>query len=180
MSFIDSFDVDEEKMAVVDEALRQDPRSHDRRICICGHSMSRHDKITKACKPARFECPCKRVHPVIEVPNTRFFLGRTGGSGERHALTRGIFRAREAMGEDFDTKAKWLVDLKCENPACGKETKLYPVMCDEDGYRLYDRDSFGNCSDRGVTAFLCELCREIYTDSEEANIAKRQAMKDRN
>lgn len=174
MSFLDAFDVNQEELELIDEAVRQPPRRNDRRICICGHSVSRHNEETKKCKPGRFDCPCKRLHPVIDVPNTRFFMSRTMGSGEKHALTRGIFLARQAMGEDFDEKAKWLVEMKCENPTCGAHTKLFPVMCDTDLFRLYDADK-----DQGVTLFYCESCREDYYDSEKAVAAKREAMRKR-
>lgn len=173
-SFLDSFDVDQEKLELIDKAVSQPPRRNDKRICICGHPMSRHDKETKKCRPARFDCPCKRNHAVLDVPNTRYFLSRSQGSGEKHALTRGIFLARKAMGEDFDERAEWLVELNCENPSCGKPTKLFPILCDTDWYRIYDSDK-----DQGVSAFYCEDCREVYFDSEEANAAKREAMRKR-
>lgn len=175
MSILDAFDMSEEEAALVDEAVRTPPQRNDKRICICGHSVSRHNNVTKACRPSRFDCPCRRLNPVIEVPDTRYFLSRTMGSGEKHALTRGIFIAKNALGEEFEERAKWLVDLVCENPACRKETKLFPVMCDSEGYRLYDSDE-----DVGVTAFYCESCREVYFDSDEAIAAKRQALRNQN
>jgi len=174
-SFLDAFDVSQEKLGLIDKALAQAPRQNDRRICICGHAISRHNAETNHCKPARFDCPCKRKHPVLEVPNTRYFMSRTVGSGEKHALTRGIYLAQKAMEDDFSERAKWLVDLKCENPACGKDTKLFPVMCDTDWFRVYDSDG-----DQGVTAFFCESCREVYFDSEEATALKREALRKRN
>jgi hypothetical protein len=98
-----------------------------------------------------------------------------------HALARGIFMARNAMGEDFDERAEWLVELNCENPTCGKETKLFPVMTDEDGFRIYDTNPTTNkCSDKGVTAFLCEDCRGIYFDDDLAVEAKRKALRRNN
>jgi len=175
MSFLDAFDVNESDMKLVDEALRQSPRRNDKRICICGHSVSRHDDTTKLCRPSRFDCPCKRLHPVIEVPDTRYFLSRTLGSGEKHALTRGIYLARQAQTEEFDERAKWLIDMVCENPSCGAETKLFPVMCDSEGFRLYDSDD-----DAGVTAFYCENCREVYHDDDTAVQAKREALRTKN
>ena len=181
MSFLDSFDVDKDQLDIISEAVTRTPRSNDRRICICGHPMSRHDSVTHACKPAALSCPCKRKVAVIEVPNTRYFLAKTTGSGMNHALARGIFMARNAMGEDFDERAKWLVELRCENPTCGKETKLFPIMTDEDGFRIYDTNTTTNkCSDKGVTAFLCEDCREVYFDDPRAVEAKRNALRRNN
>lgn len=178
--FLDAFDVDQEKLELIDQVVSQPPPRYDRRICICGHPISRHDPQTGICKPSRLDCPCKRKHAVLDVPNTRYFLGKTLGSGEKHALTRGIFLARRAMGEDFDAKAKWLVELKCENPSCQAPTKLFPVMCDSDGYRVYDHRPDGLNPDRGITAFYCEACREVYDDSEEAKNVKRQALRRNN
>jgi hypothetical protein len=173
--FLDAFDVDQDKLELIDKAVSQPPRRNDRRICICGHPVSRHDSETGKCKPARFECPCKRKHAVLDVPNTRYFLSRTMGSGEKHALTRGIFLARRAMGEDFDERAEWLVELKCDNPACKADTKLYPIRCDNDWYRIYESDK-----DQGVTCFYCDKCREVYYDSDEAVAAKREALRRNN
>lgn len=179
-SFLDSFDVSQEKLELIDKAIAQDPRQNDKRICICGHSISRHkrDEITgkMKCTPARFTCPCARKHPVIEVPNTKYFLSRTTGSGEKHALTRGIYLSQKAISEEFNENAKWLVDLRCEAPNCGKETKLFPVMCDPDGYRLYDTKPDGKNPDEGWTYFYCETCRDVYTDSPEAVAAKQAAL----
>lgn len=184
MSFLDAFDVSQEKLEIIDKAIAQDPRQNDKRICICGHSMSRH-KISDVtgkmeCVPARFTCPCKRKHPVIEVPNTKYFLSRTNGHGEKHALTRGIYLSQKSLGDDFDKSAKWLVELKCENPSCGKETKLFPVMCDSDAYRIYETRPDGENPDQGFTFFYCESCREVYHDSEEATAAKQAALIRRN
>ncbi len=183
-SFLDAFDVSEEKLEQIDKAIAQDPRQNDKRICICGHSMSRH-KISPItgrmeCVPARFTCPCKRKHPVIEVPNTKYFLSRTTGHGEKHALTRGIYLSQKALGEEFDKNAKWLIELKCENPACGKEIKAFPVMCDADAYRVYEHRSDDKNPDEGYTFLYCETCREVYFDSEEARAAKLEAMKRNN
>lgn len=167
-SFLDAFDVDQTKLDIIDEAVRQAPYRNDKRICICGHQMSKHNEETHKCRPGRFDCECRRMLPVIEVPDTRYFMSRSLGSGEKHALTRGIFLARQGMGEIFDEKAKWLVDMVCENPSCGKPTKLFPVRCDTDFFRIYD-----SAKDQGVTMFYCETCRQSYSDSDEAVNVKR-------
>lgn len=184
MSFLDAFDVNEEKLDLLDKAIAQDPRQNDKRICICGHSISRH-KVNEfngkmECTPARFSCPCHRKHPVIEVPNTKYFLSRTSGSGEKHALTRGIYLSQKALADEFNNNAKWLIEHKCENPSCGKETKLFPVMCDSDGYRLYESRPDGENPDQGYTYFYCEACRDVYNDSDEAVAAKQAALRSRN
>lgn len=156
------FDINEDEVNSINDALAANPRRNDRRICVCGHSFSRHDLATKECNPVSFSCPCKRQHPILEVKNTRYFIAKSAGSGEAHALVRGYVASKNAI-PDFEESVVWLADLKCENPECGKPTKLYPVRTDEAGYRLYDSDD-----DRGVNAILCEDCRTIYWDSEEA------------
>jgi hypothetical protein len=175
-SFLDAFDVSEEKLELLDKTIAQDPRQNDKRICICGHSMSRHKRSEDTgrieCRPARFDCPCKHSRPVIEVPNTKYFLSRTLGSGEKHALTRGIFLSQKAIADEFNQNAKWIIDLKCDD--CGEETKVFPVMCDSDGYRLYEAKKDGKDPDQGYYYLYCAKCREVYTDSDEAN-AKRNA-----
>lgn len=182
--FLDDFDINPGKLDIIDRAIAQDPRQNDKRICICGHSMSRHklreDSGKVECHPARFSCPCRRRHPVIEVPNTKYFLSRTAGSGEKHALIRGIYLSQKSIPEEFEQNAKWLVEHKCENPPCGKETKLFPVMCDSDGYRVYDTRPDGQNPDLGYTFFYCDTCREVYFDSDEAIAAKRENLRKRN
>lgn len=176
MGFMDAFDVDERKLDLIDQVLAKNPRKNDKRICICGHPMSRHDETNDmSCRPARFDCPCIRPVAVLEVPDNRYFLGRNEGSGEKHALMRGIYMARKGMGERFDDEAKWIFDFKCMNPTCGKDTKVYPTRCDVDFYRIYDSDK-----DKGVTMLYCETCREVYFDSEEAVAAKRAMLIQRN
>lgn len=89
--------------------------------------------------------------------------------------------AKNAMGDDFEERAKWLVDLKCENDTCERETKLFPVMCDEDFFRIYDKNTTTNkCNDRGVTLFLCDICREVYFDDDKAVEAKRNKLRQKN
>ena len=174
-SFLDALDVDQEKLERIEAAVRQAPYRNDKRICICGHQMSKHNEVTNKCVPARFECPCQRKHPVIEVPDTRYFMSRSLGSGEKHALIRGIFLARQANKAVFDEKSKWLVDMVCENPSCKKETQLTPIRCDTDFFRIYDTSK-----DQGITMFYCEDCRAIYTDSNEAIEIRRAALIQKN
>jgi hypothetical protein len=171
MSGADMFGIDEEEVKSINEALAGNPRRNDRRICVCGHSFSRHDAETNVCNPVSFECACKRKHPILEVKNTRYFIARSIGSGEGHALVRGYMASKDAI-ENFDESVKWIAELKCENNKCGKPTKLYPVRTDEYGYRLYDSDD-----DRGINAILCEDCRAVYWDSDEAQTVRRANIK---
>lgn len=171
MSGADMFDVDEEEVANINKDLAANPRRNDRRICICGHSFSRHSEITGECNPVSFRCKCRRKHPVLEVKNTRYFIARSVGSGEGHALVRGYMASKKAI-PDFEESVKWLMELKCENTQCGKPTKLYPTRTDPNGYRLYDHND-----DAGFNVILCEECRSVYVDSEEATAARRAQIK---
>lgn len=156
---MDGFDVTSEEANLINEVYRIDPRSHDRRICICGHSVSRHsfNEITNRhrCKPGQLECPCMLLRPVIRVPNTRYFMRKSVGSGAKHALVRGVAASIEALGsEEFEAKREYLVPAECDS--CKKPTKYYPVRITETGKPLKDSDI-----DKGIYAFLCETCRSL-------------------
>ncbi len=121
----------------------------DHRINVCGHPVAR---ITNAngivyCKPTRMECPCKKLRPMLEVSDLRFFLRRTEGGGALHALTRGLAALEEAGGS-----AKWLVDLVCDR--CGKaDGGVVPVPVTGNGIQVSRATGFD--------AMLCKDCREI-------------------
>jgi hypothetical protein len=146
------FDVSEEAVQSVNRALAGNPRRNDRRICICGASMARHDLQNGTVNVLSFESKCRRPFPVLKVKNTRHFVARSIGSGEE-----GV---------------EWLIEFKCENPKCGKPTKIFPTRVDELGYRLRDIEE-----DKGITVILCEECREVYSDSDEAIQARRDSIK---
>lgn len=155
---MDDFDIDLEEASEMNQTFRQTQRSNDRRICACGHAMSRHpfDKYQGVhyCKPGQYACPCIQKKPVIEVPNTRYFMRRSRGSGAKHALSLGYVASREAIGEEeFSEKITWLIEPVCE--ICGVESKYYPVRVSKTGKVLLDQDD-----DEGVTAFLCAECRD--------------------
>jgi hypothetical protein len=80
--------------------------------------------------------------------------------------------ASKAAIPNFEEGVEWLIDFKCENPKCGKPTKIFPTRVDDLGYRLRDTEE-----DKGITAIYCEECREVYSDSEEAIQAKRDSIK---
>jgi hypothetical protein len=154
---MDDFDLDYNEVSDYNAAYKQEPRSLDRRICICGHAMSRHHfnnyEGSHFCKPGQLACPCINPRPVIEVPNTRYFMRKSHGSGAKHALPRGIVASIEALGEDeFNSKRKWLVDPVCD--ICKEETKYYPVRVTPTGEAITD-----DAEDQGVTAFMCSECR---------------------
>lgn len=154
---MDEFDLDLDEVSMANAAYKQEPRSLDRRICICGHAMSRHhfNDYTGGhyCKPGQLSCPCATPRPVIEVPNTRYFMRKSHGSGAKHALPRGIVASMEALGEEeFTSKRVWLIEQKCD--VCKQETKLYPVRVSQDGHYLTD-----DKEDQGLTYFWCAECR---------------------
>jgi hypothetical protein len=172
MSDSNVFDVSEEAVESVNKALAGNPRRNDRRICICGASMARHNLQDGTVNVLSFESKCRRPFPVLKVKNTRHFVARTIGSGESHALVRGYMASKAAI-PDFEEGVEWLIEFKCENPKCGKPTKVFPTMVDELGYRLRDTEE----EDKGITIILCEVCREVYSDSEEAIQARRDSIK---
>lgn len=153
---MDEFDLDLEEAKEYNAIYRQESRSLDRRICICGHAMSRHHFNTATgghyCKPGQLACACIQQRPVIEVPNTRYFMRKSHGSGPKHALVLGIVAAMEAMGEEFTSRREWLVPELCD--FCGKESKFYPVRVTPEGATLLDNEN-----DQGVTGFKCAECR---------------------
>lgn len=154
---MDEFDLDPDEVSEYNAAYRQDSRSTDRRICICGHAMVRHhfNDYTGGhyCKPGQLACPCINPREVVDVPNTKFFMRKSMGSGAKHALPRGIAASIEGLGNDFKEGMKWLVEAVCD--FCSEPAKFYPVRVTPTGAILNDSDE-----DEGVTAFLCQSCRE--------------------
>ena len=161
---MDEFDLDEDLVNKMNSIYGVEPRSERREICSCGHAMSRHrfDSLNNVwvCKPGQLSCDCGLMKAVIEVPNTRYFMRKSMGSGEKHALPRGIAAARAAMGADFDERKKWLVDPVCDK--CGVEAKFYPVRI-ADGVILQDSDDTPVTS--VATLFLCIECRNPQTNN---------------
>lgn len=154
---MDEFDLDLEETMGYNAAFKQESRSLDRRICICGHAMSRHhfNDFTGGhyCKPGQLACACINPRAVIEVPNTRYFMRKSHGSGPKHALALGVVASIEALGEEFTKARKWLTEEVCD--ICKKESKYYPVRVTPTGEAIEDSDE-----DQGVTAFMCLDCRQ--------------------
>lgn len=124
--------------------------SRDGRICICGHAVARHygDAGHTYCKPARMECPCKKVRPVAESDDTRLFIRKTIAAGAQHALLRGALACYE-RGKKFE----WTVDLVCDVcGAEGAEHQVVPTPVTQHGRY------FGN-GPTGHDYFLCRQCR---------------------
>lgn len=154
---MDDFDLDYEEVLESNEVLLVTVRNDDRRICSCGHAISRHkyDKYQNKtiCKPGAYTCPCLQERAVLDVPNTRYFMRKSHGSGKKHALAMGYAASKEAMAEEFTEKVNWLIPKECD--ICHTETQYYPVRVTPTGAVLLDMDK-----DEGVTAFLCADCRD--------------------
>ena len=135
-----------EEALEVDDSLRERPRVRDGRICLCGHGAARHSVVGGAvwCKPARMDCPCKNLRPVILVDDARPFLRKTVGSGPMHALVRGMSALVES-----GKRVEWIVDLKCDK--CGVEGAVVPVPVTRNGVVSSEAT--------GYDALLCAKCR---------------------
>lgn len=155
---MDDFDLELDDVLEAAEGFDSTYRNDDRRVCSCGHGMSRHKfnpiANSHSCMPGRLSCPCLVPTAVLDTPNTRYFMRKNQGSGTKHALSMGYAASKAALGDAFSDKVKWLIEPKCQ--FCGTETKYYPVRVTPKGQVLFDTDEI----EYGVTAFLCEECRD--------------------
>jgi hypothetical protein len=127
------FDLDELKLR--DEKLKA-PREVDRRICLCGHAVSRHSMEENVfCIPARWQCHCRRLKPVMVVEDTRVFVRKSYGYGPDHALLRSLPELAKR-----GKKGQWLDGLSCVVTGCDAEgVLLTPAMLELDpNGRRYD------------------------------------------
>ena len=139
-------DIDE--VIAIDSTLRTRPAERDGRVCLCGHSMTKHTEIAGAvlCKPSKMDCPCKKVRPVLNADDTRPFLRKTQGAGPMHALSRGLAALLQS-----GKSAEWIIDLVCDR--CKKASEsLVPVPVTKAGT--------STDSATGYDALLCPKCRE--------------------
>jgi len=137
-----------EEVREVDEKLtRKNKAKRDRRVCLCGHGVSKHTTFNGilVCKPSAMMCPCKRLRPVLEAEDTRMFLRKTEGAGAMHALSRGIYAALEA-----GRSVEWIVDLTCDK-CNATDKRVVPVPVTQNGF-LADYAT-------GFDALLCDDCR---------------------
>lgn len=138
------------EVAEQDSQLERRPRKakRDHRINVCGHPVARITSVGGIvyCKPSKMECPCKKVRPMLEVSDLRFFLRRTEGAGALHALTRGLAALEMAGGT-----ATWLEDLSCDRCG-GVEGGVVPAPVTQGGV-IVSRAT-------GFDAMLCRKCRE--------------------
>lgn len=132
------------------EAIRiSDAHGRDRRVCLCGHSMKRHDDPAGRgiiqCSVGKQNCPCKIPRAVLETSDTRNFMRKTLGAGSMHALSLGIAGAINA-----GHGVQWIIDLKCDR--CGAEGTLSPTPVTKNGVAQNEAT--------GYDALLCRDCRK--------------------
>jgi hypothetical protein len=88
--------------------------------------------------------------PVLEVSNTKYFLKKTTGSGELHALTRGI----RALSKVENSTIKWLVERTCLLCGCTTEQdRIIPAVFNSDKTLKQTEGSIG------YDDFVCQKCR---------------------
>lgn len=144
----DFLDFTFEEAQEANEQLAKSRLGRDKRICICGHPMSRHTLNPRGqvvCKPTAMYCPCKEKRAVLEVEDCRDFLFKTAGSAKFHALGRGITVAIEK-----GHKVEWIIDIRCDR--CGEEKPIVPVAVSQHGV-IRDEAT-------GYDALLCRDCRQ--------------------
>lgn len=156
---------------------RKNRQDLDRRICACGHPMSRHRPNEFAerqtgivgahtCSMPRVGsvCSCKLPRAVLQVPNTKHFLmtGIKDGGPSGHALIRGIQSVKQKSLSEY-SDIEWLIPVKCDR--CGSEdVRVTPVgvFITREPKEL-DRINGGG----DTTIFLCDDCR--FPDSTSEN-----------
>jgi hypothetical protein len=147
---LESMGLDPNEAERVDRELTQNARVKDKRICLCGHAVGRHDMTLgrPICVVGRMECKCKNLQPILAVSDTRPFIRKTEGSSLNHALSRGIAAAMSA-GCDIDKIEDEWACHKCG--VSGEAIRLTPVAVTANGVPT-DYDS-------GYNALFCDDCR---------------------
>lgn len=139
--------IDPDEAIRVDKQLTSRPRG-DKRICLCGHSVSRHDLTLDrpSCIVGKQFCPCRKIQPVLVVEDTRPFIRKTDGASVLHALTRGIAAAAEKGHAVEKIEGAWV----CHR--CGQsDVRLSPVPVSSNGVAMQTAT--------GYDALLCDDCR---------------------
>jgi hypothetical protein len=135
-----------EAIQKISETLLTTP-SKDDRVCVCGHTMSKHKKGANgiiSCVPSRHQCPCKRMHAVLRSDNIRPFMRKTSGHGEQHALMLGMVKCIE-----IGATVEWIDSpLICER--CKEAKPVKPVCLTQQGFK--------NTYSLGYDALLCDDC----------------------
>ena len=117
-----NFSFSEEEALIALQASRN-RKSYDRTICSCGHPSAHHGSLQDytSCSFMNKYCPCRKLLPVIEVEDLRFFQKTTNGEGSNHALALGITSSIRSK-----KKIQWLIKPVCMK--CKSETeRVRPV-----------------------------------------------------
>ena len=126
--FFSNFAVSPEEAEAALVATDRSYQARDGRICSCGHPVSKHSTISStgetSCKPGLLLCKCEYLYPVIEVPNTRYFMRKSLGNGADHALMLGIAAANKANPFP-EVEMVFLIEGRCQ--FCQKEAKVAPA-----------------------------------------------------
>lgn len=139
--------IDPQEAIKVDKQLT-DSRSRDKRICLCGHSVARHDMTLErpSCVIGKQFCPCRKIQPVLVVADTRPFIRKTDGASVLHALVRGMAAAAE-RGQSVQKIAEAWHCHKCE----ATDVRLSPVPVSSYGVPMQVAT--------GYDSLLCDDCR---------------------
>jgi hypothetical protein len=119
----------------------------DRRVCACGHSLGRHQRVDGGvvCSFGKQSCPFQTIRPVLEASNTKTFMRKTMGTGPLHALGSGAFNAMK----NSET-VEWIVDLQCDY--CSLLGPIIPCAVNDNG-KIVDEAT-------GIDVLLCRKCVE--------------------
>lgn len=141
--------IDPDEAIRIDQEITNRPRN-DKRICLCGHSVARHDMSLErpTCVVGKQFCPCRKVQPVLVVEDTRPFIRKTDGASVLHALTRGI-AAASSKGHAMEKIEEAWVCHRCGTS--GSEVRISPVPVSANGLAMQVAT--------GYDAFLCDDCR---------------------
>lgn len=169
------FDFDESEYQEISESIRKNKNKLDidRRICACGHPMSRHKsnpfaptvagRPALSCQLPNSVCTCKLPRAVLKVGNTKNFLMKpikeTGSSG--HPLLRGIRSVRD-KSEDEYRQIEWLIPMRCDK-CQAEDVKITPLGFFIETERRAEDNKAGD-----TTIFLCDSCRFPVETSENA------------
>ena len=130
---------------ILEELKRAQKRTGE--VCICGHSTKFHSNLggsKMACAPARINCFCTEVRPVVTSSNLRYFMRSTKGPSVWHALGQGIRATLKAGGT-----VNWLVPLVCDR--CGSDDHVVPVA-------LNIRTGIIESESTGIDKLVCKTC----------------------
>lgn len=143
-------------------------------ICTCGHPFKyHHESEPDYCQAGRQACRCNKFIPVLKVSDTRYFLRKSQGNGNMHALSLGIAAARlgkpESVASDGTktkprkpVEMKWNLDICCMK-CLRVDVGLSPTMLSLQGQVIYEPDVIYE-NQPGVKIFNLMLCDECVDE----------------